>query len=144
MNDDLDPRRVELARRIRAAIAYDGRTLPQLAKATGIAAGTLGNMTKRTRPNSQDEDRVKALARETQIPLWFFRNGFDLPTPRDVQLDEIEGKLDRLLTALGADDESSAERLAEASEQAERELRAGTPRPKPAARKRAPKNNPRA
>lgn len=109
-----------MARRVRAAIAYSGLTYPDLAKQTGVTEGTLRNMSSKTRPVGQTDERIEALAAACGVPMWLFTRGLAAePSAGESQLDRIERDL-AVLRDLRRDEEKRAR---EVDDQLEKQTR---------------------
>lgn len=102
--DDLIPPQ-ELARRVRAAIAYAGLDVAEIAQRTGIKAGTVRNIASDSRPSGGTPPRIAAIVAACDgVPASFMTVGFDpLRTPiDDTQRDlyVLRADVERRLAAL--------------------------------------------
>lgn len=66
----------EASKLVRAAIAYDGRTLRELAALTNISVPSLRNYTSRSRPTYANLETRLVIARATGFPDWVMTTGF--------------------------------------------------------------------
>jgi transcriptional regulator with XRE-family HTH domain len=85
----------DAARRTRAAIAYSGLELSEVAERTGIPPGTLRNIMSRTAPKSGRIERLWAIADACGIPRAFMEDGWAA-----VAVAEPPGSLDERVAAL--------------------------------------------
>jgi transcriptional regulator with XRE-family HTH domain len=83
----------ESARRIRAAVAYDGRDDKDIAEAVGISPNTFRNYVSAARPTRLDLERRRQIAVECGVPPAFMEHGFAMPTESD---DELRATVRRL------------------------------------------------
>ena len=66
----------EQARRLRAAVAYSGRTEPEIARAAAVTLRTLGRWKQLGFPRNGDPRDIRAISRACNIPYAWFTADF--------------------------------------------------------------------
>lgn len=94
----------ESARLIRAAVAYSGKELSEIASGTGIKYATLRNYTSVSRPTKATLEKRLRIAEACGVPPWFMEAGFVSEQDDDAnvaaRVHRLEAQVAKLQTAV--------------------------------------------
>lgn len=87
------------ARLVRAAMSYAGKSVKDIAKATGIEYDALRNYRGPARPTRTPLEKRLAIGRACEVPEWFMEGGFaNAPL---TSADDLAATLDAIQERLG-------------------------------------------